>query len=110
MTTSKTSTNKRLDALRTAALGIALIWACWITSNGLSAGLRQGMPFFQIVMHTTFPGLVFLVGVLVAWRWALVGGILLLVEGAVSVLFYPFFVAIPALAAGILLLAWRINK
>ena len=109
MSTIQPSARKRLDWMRPAALGVALVWACWLTALGLSSGLRQNMNPGEVFMHTLFPGLVFLVGVFVAWRWALIGGIILVIEGAVSLLFYPFFVALPAVVAGILLLTWRIT-
>lgn len=75
----------------------------------------------DVLIHTTVPGLVFLVTALIAWRWQAVGGMLLLLEGLIVAVGYPWrfqgrfplgtyvfmelTMALPPLVAGVLFLA-----
>lgn len=99
---------------------LALIWALWWTLFGLLAGIGEGLGFIGTLIHMAVPGLVFLFTVIIAWRWELVGGIILLLEGAAAIFFYltlPFdrdpligyiftilTIALPPVLSGLLLL------
>jgi hypothetical protein len=70
------------------------------------------------LIHAAVPGLVFAVSVVVAWKWELIGGIILAAEGVIIAVGYPVMVrgkfpgrtvvqtvlmlAVPPLAAGIM--------
>jgi hypothetical protein len=68
---------------------VALLWGGWWTFFGLASGIGEKLKATGILIHATAPGLVFLVSALVAWRWPLAGGIVLLLEGVAVTIAYP---------------------
>jgi hypothetical protein len=99
--------------MRYIARVLALIWACWWTFFGLIAGAGEGYGPSGILAHAAVPGLVFLVAAVIAWRWEVIGGILLLLEGLATLIVFWFsrtaegFLTLtsPPLVAGLLFLA-----
>jgi hypothetical protein len=99
--------------MRYGARGIALIWAGWWTLFGLLAGIGEGYDLSGVFLHTLVPGLVFLAAAVIAWRWEVIGGILLLLEGSGTLIMFWFArtiegfatLALPPLVAGLLFLA-----
>ena len=91
---------------------VALIWAGWWTLFGLLSGIGEGLDVLGVIMHLTVPGLIFLAAALVAWRWEVAGGILLVVEGVLALFYFPFArepfglltLALPPVIAGVLFL------
>jgi len=97
--------------MRYGGLVIAFVWACgWVffeTAEGVDAS-EFGQAIFSLV--------VMLGAVLIAWRWTLIGGALLILEGLGAIwLFAPMwmwrysvlpfvFMVGPPLVAGVLLL------
>lgn len=109
---------------RYSARTLGLLWTGWWTFFGLASGLGEGLDPVGVVVHTTMPGLIFLVTVIVAWRWEAIGSILLILEGVLVALAYPVMtsgrmpvativfvlltMALPPLVSGVLWLAsWR---
>jgi hypothetical protein len=90
----------------------ALLWAGWWTLFGLLSGIGEGLEPGGIFMHTLMPGLLFLALAVIAWRWEVPGGILLLLAGLWSLDMFWFartpqgflLLALPPLLAGLLLL------
>ena len=111
-----------LYSARTLTALWALLWAAF----GLLSGLGEGMGVGGVVMHTVFPGLIFVLLFLLAWSWEVTGGIVLALIGMLIAAVYPFIfrhlpvktiavadlaMAAPPLLAGILFLAhWRPGK
>lgn len=107
--------------MRYTARGLALIWAGFWVFFGVASGLSEGLNALAIFIHTLVPGLIFLVFALVAWKWELLGGIVLVFAGIAVAIGYPIMVAgrfplmtivfvlltmaLPPLIAGILHLA-----
>jgi hypothetical protein len=105
----------RATALTLLALGTAF----WLWFGAASAW-GEGLGIGNWVAHLLVPGGVLLATLLVAWRWPVAGGGLLLLEGTfiavgypilvagrfpwTTVLFVPLTMAAPPLAAGALLL------
>ncbi len=79
--------------LRNIALCLALLWAGWWTFFGLASGFGERLSLVGVVVHTAVPGIVFLASALAAWRWTVVGGIVLLIEGLLVLIIYPIMVA-----------------
>jgi len=112
--------NRTTKWMRYAARTLALLWAGWWVFFGLASGLGEGLSPVGILIHTALPGLVFLVSVALAWRWETVGGVVLILEGVFVLIAYPVMtydhfplatiifvlltMALPPLAAGLLLL------
>jgi hypothetical protein len=67
---------------------LALAWAVWWAFFGLLSGIGEGGSWVSILVHLAFPGLVFLAGVAVAWRWERIGGWVLILEGVFSYLIF----------------------
>ncbi len=101
--------------LRIIALGLAFLWAGWWTFFGLASGISEGLPPLGVLIHTTVPGLIFLAVVLIAWRWDLIGGTLLILAGLLTLWVFPFArelfglltLSLPPVIAGALLLMHR---
>jgi hypothetical protein len=98
---------------------LALLWACFWTVFGLLSGIGEGYGLSGILFHTALPGLVFLIAAIVAWRWKVIGAILLLLEGLSTFMVYGFSrttavfltLTFPPLLAGLLFLAaWRMAR
>lgn len=101
---------------------LALLWGLYWVWFGVSVwGLGQARGA-GLVMAVAWPGLVFLVSAIVAWRWQTVGAIVLLAEGALTAIAYPLaarnmpvrtlvflllLMSLPPLVAGALFLVSR---
>ena len=104
--------------MRYVARFVGVVWAGWWTLFGVMCGIGEGMGSIGTLMHAAVPGLVFAASLVVAWKWELVGGIILAAEGGIVAVGYPVMVrgrfpastvitmlltmAAPPLAAGIL--------
>lgn len=75
---------------RLLARALTLIWAGGWTIFGLLSGIGEGYDGLGILRHATFPGLIFLLAAILAWRWQLVGGILLFLAGVGTLGVYGF--------------------
>ncbi|HEY3295182.1 MAG TPA: hypothetical protein VGL38_07070 [bacterium] len=108
--------------LRYTGRTIALLWALLWIFFGAASGFGAGESLGGIFVHTLMPGMVFLISALVAWKWDVLGGILLMAEGLAVLVRYPFMargfpsetivfvlltMVLPPLAAGGLLLLGR---
>lgn len=78
--------------MRIGALIVALGWAVFWTWFGLASGISEGLNVIGVIIHTSVPGLVFLGTVALAWKWGLVGGIMLILEGIIIAIGYPLMV------------------
>lgn len=70
---------------RALAMGWAGLWVLF----GLSSGLSEGMSLTGVLLHTAVPGMIFLASAVIAWRWEMIGGIVLMLEGLLMLIFYP---------------------
>jgi hypothetical protein len=99
--------------IRYTARGVALAWASLWTMFGLMSGIGEGLDPVGVFMHTLVPGLIFLIAAIIAWRWELFGGLLLVAEGLLTMATFPFattsqgfmLLAFPPIVAGCLFLA-----
>lgn len=99
-----------MRSIRRIARALALIWACGWALFGLLAGIGEGYDLVGVFRHTAFPGLAFLVVALIAWRWEIVGGILLILEACGTLFLFWFSrtpegfltLTLPPLIAGVL--------
>lgn len=99
---------------RMVFLAIVLLSGLFWTWFGIAAGIGEGAGVLGTFMHTLMPGLVLLGITYVALRWPLIGGILLIVMGAVFAVFFNLYnklnifvlglVVAPAVITGLLLL------
>ncbi|MFC1907985.1 hypothetical protein ACFLWD_02785 [Chloroflexota bacterium] len=109
------------------ALALAVIWASWWIFFGLASSFVEELNLAGVLVHTTSPGLVFLVSTVIAWRWKAIGGIMLILEGLFLLIAYPVVMhnsfpsstvvfmlltmALPPLLAGpLFLISWRKSK
>ena len=79
--------------LRLVARILALAWAVFWSAFGLLSGIGgigEGGGLQAVLAHTLMPGLVFLAAAVIAWRWELVGGLLLALAGLATIFVYPF--------------------
>jgi len=76
--------------LRYAGRTAALLWALLWVFFGAASGFGEGESLGGIFLHTLMPGMVFLISALVAWKWEIFGGVLLVAEGLVVLIRYPF--------------------
>ncbi len=79
--------------MRIGALIIGLVWAGFWTWFGLASGVSEGLDVIGVIIHTSIPGLLFLGTIAVAWKWGLVGGVLLILEGLIVAVGYPLMVS-----------------
>lgn len=99
--------------LRWFARLLALAWAGYWIYARLSTALLDGASSAGLVVAAINPGMLFLVSVIIAWRWELGGGLLLLFEGALVPIilsggwFALLTMALPPILAGALLIAVR---
>jgi len=105
---------------RILSLAWAGFWVWFGLASGISEPTTERGKLMDVLIHTTVPGLVFLVTALIAWRWEAVGGVLLLLEGLIIAVGYPWMfhgrfplrtyvfveltMAVPPLVAGVLFL------
>jgi len=100
------------------ARGIALLWALWWTLFGLLSGIAEGYDWLGIFRHAAVPGLVFLLVAVIAWRWEIIGGILLLLASVATLIGFPFTrtlegfltLFLPPLVAGGLFIVSRLRS
>jgi len=107
------------------AICLALVWAGFWTFFGVASGMAEGMSPLGILVHGSFPGLLFLVSAVIAWRGTLVGSWLLLVEALVvagafplvmrnrplaSVAFVMITMALPPAISGAILLSQTVGR
>jgi hypothetical protein len=105
--------------MRGIAVVLALSWAGFWTFFGIASGIAERVSPVGVLYHSIFPGLIFLVSAIVAWRWGFIGGILLIVESLLVFVAYPIMfgqmpllimvftlltLALPPLIAGLLFL------
>ena len=106
------------------ALGLLLLWSGFWIFWGVASGIyEEPGNIVYIVLHAT-PGLVFLASTIIAFRWSVVGGIILLIEGFIVLIGYPILahrgafqnptivpviitMALPPIICGILFIAIR---
>jgi hypothetical protein len=99
--------------LRYIARVIALVWSGWWTIFGLIAGFAEGYSLLGIILHAIFPGVFFLLTVLVAWKWEIVGTFLILGQALLTLIVFWFArtpvgfttLTLPPMLAAILFLA-----
>ncbi|MGB5635675.1 MAG: hypothetical protein WBM44_23180 [Waterburya sp.] len=75
--------------MRYCARALAIIWAGWWTFFGLASGFGEGSDLVGVLIHTAFPGLVFLSVAVLAWRSPAMGGIALLLVGVLTFILFP---------------------
>lgn len=112
--------------VRWTARFIAVGWALFWVWFGLASGIGEGLEPLGVLLHATFPGLIFLLFALLIWRWEWLGGAMLVLSGIVVAIAYPMtfgvrfpvatvvFVlltmALPPFIAGVLaLINWRVS-
>jgi hypothetical protein len=110
--------------IRKLARVLTIMWASGWILFGLSSGFYEGMTLRGVLLHTALPGLIFLLTTIVAWRWEMIGGKLLLFEGLLVLVIFPVIaagsipfggilfviltMALPPLVAGFLLrVSWQ---
>ena len=105
------------------ARAVALIWAGWWIYFGVASAIFERFNLLGILIYATKPGLIFLVSAIIAWRWQVIGSIVLMLEGFLILIVYPVMyrhlslstiiftlltLALPPLTAGFLfLVSWR---
>jgi hypothetical protein len=114
METTKKTKPPVLYLVRTIFLGIVLLAGLFWTWFGIASGIAEGGGILGTFMHTLMPGLVLLGITYVAWRWPIVGGVLLIATGAAFSIFFNQYnklnvyvlglVVAPVVVAGLLLL------
>ena len=110
--------------IRKIARVLTVLWASGWILFGLSSALYEGMTPSGVLLHTALPGLIFLLTTIIAWRWEMIGGKLLMFEGLLILVIFPVIaagsipidgilyviltMALPPLGAGFLLRAnWQ---
>ena len=104
---------------------IATVFWLWF---GIGSAYVENAGPFNWLMHVLVPGGIFILSMLVAWRWEAIGGALLVLEGlaalgfivrafvrgsftASTLLLMCLTLGLPPLAAGILfLICWRRSR
>ena len=139
MVSENHTVSRQVGRMRFVARFLALLWAGWWLFFGLASGLGEeiiglmrdqpllqdlsGLHVGPVLLRAAWPGLVFLLSVVVAWRWETIGGALLVFEGLLVLVAYPLMtyrhmlpvtilfvvltMALPPLVAGALFLASR---
>jgi hypothetical protein len=108
--------------MRILARIIATLWFGFWAFFGIASGIGEGGGS-NLVFHLIFPTLIFAILLFVVWRWELVGGIMMIAAGLTVAIGYPLTMGknfpvstsifmeltmvLPALIAGVLLLAAR---
>jgi hypothetical protein len=70
---------------------LALGWAGFWIWFGLAWGIHERLPWYQVVLQGSRPGLLFLAIVLIAWFWPKWGGVLLILTGFALAGLYPIY-------------------
>jgi hypothetical protein len=83
------SRNRGSRWMRYLAVIISLLWAGFWTFFGFASGISEGLNPVGVLHHSIFPGLLFLISALIAWRWNRIGGVLLVIEGLFVFVVYP---------------------
>lgn len=110
--------------MRSLAKALALVWAFWWVFFGVAYAIRQKFSQQAVLVLLLFP-LLFLGSAMLPRFWQRTGGMLLLLEGLIILIGYPwitygkvplsalvavlFMLALPPLISGVLFLAagWR---
>ena len=95
--------SEREGRLLLAARVLSLAWAAWWLFFGLASALGEGLGVLGGVLHVALPGGVCLLSALLAWRWPIPGGWLLIIEGLALAVGYPWM-AWGRLGGGVILL------
>ena len=120
------SWRRKTNWMRHVAGALVLVWAGFWLFFGLASGIAEGLSRGGVLVHTTFPGLIFLASAVVAWRTQVIGAALLLMEGLAVLIAYPIMtyhqfrfstivfviltMSLPPLVAGLLFIAsWRLR-
>jgi len=80
-----------LYIVRMVFLAIVLLAGLFWTWFGIASGIGEGGGILGTFMHTLMPGLVMLGITYVAWRWPIVGGVLLIAMGGAFAVFFNQF-------------------
>ncbi|MFH1245106.1 MAG: hypothetical protein V1662_01315 [Candidatus Omnitrophota bacterium] len=83
---------KDKTSIRYIARALSLVWALWWVFFGLACGVFHYRELAEIIVHSTLPGLFFLLTALFAWKWESPGGIALIVEGITAFIIYLLYV------------------
>jgi hypothetical protein len=96
---------------------LGILWAGFWTWFGAASGIAEGLTPFGVLRYAAVPGLVFVLLLVIAWRWEAVGGGLLVLIGILIAVAYPMLfrrlsaltifltdltLALPPLLAGLL--------
>lgn len=112
--------------MRHIAGALVLLWAGFWLFFGVASGIGEGLSRGAVLVHTAFPGLIFLVSAVFAWRTQVIGAAVLLLEGLAVLIAYPIMtyhqfpfstivfviltMSLPPLIAGLLFIAsWRLR-
>lgn len=71
------------------ARAVAFVWAAFWLFVGISADVEEGLRLTGLIMHVLFPGVLFLMIALFAWRWPVHGSIVLMLCGLAVLVLYP---------------------
>ncbi len=71
------------------ARAVAFVWAAFWLLFGIAAGVEEGLRLTGLIMHVLFPGVLFLMIALFAWRWPVHGSIVLMLCGLAVLVLYP---------------------
>jgi hypothetical protein len=73
---------------RNIARALSLIWSISWILFGLFTGMGQDLGIKRIVVLTVFPGFIYLLTTIIAWKRGLIGGLLLLIEGLIVSVYF----------------------
>lgn len=73
---------------RYVARGLALVWAVFWGGFALLSGAGEGISGIVANAPNALPGLGFLIAAIIAWRWEIVGGIILILCGLFAFFFF----------------------
>lgn len=74
--------------VRMVLLIIVLLTGLFWTWFGVASGIFEGLGFVGTVMHSLVPGVLLILLCLLAMKWPVLGGLLLLIAGTYSYLFF----------------------
>jgi len=92
------NSNQTARILRIVAMAIILISAIFFMFFGLLTKLNQGLGLGGILFGMAVPGLIFLIGAIIAWYWGLIGGIALILLGLFAFFLYSAMLGYEILA------------
>lgn len=74
--------------LRRIARLLVLIWGIWWTIFGFASGPSEHLILLGFPMHSSLPGLIFLVSALLPWHWEFAGGVFLMLSSIAGFLIF----------------------